>query len=139
MGTRFRILPELGLCYVRFDGLIRASEADAEFTRYTTHPDARPGQKQFVDFSAVTEIEPDYAGLAAHQAHMAAYFLSTTEQTLMVFYAPTEPGRFAAALAVRPWEQVAQVVARVFDDERAALDFLGLEALRLGALLERTP
>lgn len=139
MPTKLRILPDIGLCYVRFEGCLRPAESHAAFRAYISDPDSRPGQKQFVDLSAVTEFEPDYAALMAMQADMVGFLLAAPlPQTLIAFYAPTRLSQFLAALAQRPWRGVDPVVTRTCDTELAALEFLGLGARPLWEILEET-
>jgi hypothetical protein len=125
VSLSYRIFLDRGLVYVRYGSRVDFSDSGALFAAYTRDPDFRPGQKHLVDFSAVTDIDTDYARLLAVQAAKADAFVFPTGETLMVYFAPTPETDRVARWALRTWEGVNGVVVRVLNDEAAALSFLG--------------
>lgn len=135
MPVTFRILTARALVYVRYDGFARLQESFEAFGAYARHPDCRPGQRQFVDLTGVTGVERDFVKIMELQAVKADVFVSPGHQTLISYFAPSEPARTLAALAMRAWEGTNGVVARIFDTEEAALAFLGQAETRVADLL----
>ncbi|RMD91316.1 MAG: hypothetical protein D6811_09200 [Alphaproteobacteria bacterium] len=125
MPVNFRIMPERGLVYVRYDGPARFADTMKAFGAYMSHPDARPGQKQLVDLSAVTGMEIDFPKMMEMQARKADLFGSAAE-TLIVYYAPTAEARRLARHAMRSWEGLPGVVPLMAETEAQALELLGL-------------
>ncbi len=136
MSLSYRILPNRGLVYVRYGSRVDFAESGALFAAYSRDPDFRPGQKQLVDFSNVTEIDTDYARLLAVQAAKIEAFVYPAGETLMVYFAPTPETDRVARWALRSWDGVAGVVVRIFNDEAAALSFLGQPEQRFSDLFE---
>jgi hypothetical protein len=137
MPLSYRIYPDLGLVYVRYEGFIEPAETQRGFIQYMQDPQFRPGQKQFVDFSAVTGYSNDYATLLAIQAKKAEAFVSQLE-TLIVYYAPTTQAREVAHLAARSWDDVGGVAAAVQTSMEDALAVLGLSDSALAEELRRS-
>ncbi|MBI1217547.1 MAG: hypothetical protein GC186_03275 [Rhodobacteraceae bacterium] len=135
MAVSFRILTERGLVYVLYEGFARLEDSFHAFSAYAQHPDCRPGQRQFVDLSGVTAVERDFVGVIALQAMKAEVFVAQGVQTLVAYYAPSEPARTLAALAIRSWDGTSGVVPRIFETEEAALAFLGQTETRVVDLL----
>lgn len=138
MPASFRILPDRGLVYVRYHGHATAQDGLDAFRAYMAHPDCRPGLKQLVDLSAVTDIEQDFTQLLKLQAVKADQFVTEGPQTLIVYFAPGEmPNRMAMQI-IRSWEGQSHVVPRVLTDEAECLAVLGLAEARLADLLAET-
>lgn len=138
MSVTFRILPRAGLVYVRYGRVATVSASQDAFEAYAQHPDYKPGHKQFVDLSAIEEVEHSFPELIQFQARKAAAFVGKQEQTLLVYYAPTPTSLEIAKYAMRAWQGIPNVVATVHQDEALALDFLGRPETSLTALFERT-
>ncbi|WP_172295636.1 hypothetical protein [Pseudoruegeria sp. HB172150] len=136
MSVTYRIYRELGLVYVRYEGFVEFDATSDAVGRYIQDPDYRPGQKQFVDLSAATGYENDYAKLFALQAKKADAFLKGL-QCLIVYYAPTETSNTIARLAARAWDETASVIARVIDNEAEALAVVGLSETSIEELTKR--
>lgn len=136
MAVSFHILPRHGLVYVRYEGFADLDESMRAFAEYARHPGARPGQKQLVDLSAVTDFDLDYAKLMALQAQKAGVFAATPAETLIVYLAPTEVSRTMAHLVRRSWEPFTAVVPVIAESEAEALELLGAGNSRLSELLE---
>lgn len=137
MSVDFTILNQHGLVYVRYQGVARVSDTQAAFEQYMKHPDLKPGLKQFVDLSLVTDAEPNYFDLMKLQMMKAEVFLQGEGQTLLVYYAPSDVALEIARFAARTWDEVSRVVAIVHQEEKEALKLLGLKAETLSELLER--
>ncbi|CUH53497.1 hypothetical protein [Shimia marina] len=137
MSVSFRILKSLGLVYVRYEGEARTADTLSAFGTYATHPDFRPGQKQFVDLSALTGWDDDYLSLMKAQAKKAEAFTGNNAQTLIVYYAPNPIGQKLAQLAMHSWEPFPAVVPIIQDNESQALSILGLPFENLQAMLTR--
>ncbi|MBU2962184.1 hypothetical protein KO516_15460 [Citreicella sp. C3M06] len=138
MSIDFHILADRGLVYVRYEGFALIDDTMKAFGRYMQHPQARPGQKQFVDLSGVTGYERDFTRLMAIQARKADQFGSGGTQTLMVYYAPSRLGLELAQLVLRSWEGFDAVVALIQQSEQEALSLLGLPETCVADLLENT-
>lgn len=137
MPVTFHILPARGLVYVRYEGHALLEETMIAFGRYMQHPDARRGQKQLVDLSAVTGIERDYTKLMAVQARKADQFVGDGVQTLIVYLAPGRLALELAHMAVKSWDSFESVVPLVQEDEAQALSLLGQPETRVTDLLEQ--
>ncbi len=136
MSVSFRIIPSIGLVYVRYDGHAKMSDTLQAFASYAQHPEFRPGQKQLVDLSKVTGWDEDYLELMKAQALKAEAFSGNNAQTLIVYHAPTEIGKRLAQLALRSWEPFPSVVPIIQDSEEQALSILGLPQSTLDQLLK---
>lgn len=135
MPVSFRIFPNRGLVYVRYEGDATVTDSTAAFQTYMAHPDCRPGQNQLVDLSRVTSIENDYAKLMKLQAMKAEVFAAGGTETLVVYYAPTPLTLKLARIIERPWEIVPGVIPIVVQTEDEALSILGQRENAFGALL----
>lgn len=136
MPVTFRILPDLGLVYVRYEGFALVAESLAAFADYARHPQCRPGQKQLIDLSGITGFEKNFVQLLKLQAKKAEVFTGHGAQTLIVYYAP-DPEAFAMArLIERSWEPFPAVIALVQDNEPGALSILGLPGQTFADLLQ---
>jgi hypothetical protein len=122
----FRILPDLGLSYVRYAGHVTVAEAAEAIAAYFAHPDFRPGQKQLVDLAAVTSFERNYPELLALQAAKLERFGAAGADMLLAYHAPGQLARDMAMLIVRSWDGMPGVVARVLAAEHECLALLGL-------------
>ena len=134
MPLDFRIQPQHGLCVVRYDGVMRMDESAAVFARYVRHPDYRHGQKQLIDLDGVTEISADFPALMKLQAEKAGHLHGPAWQTLIAYLATRPETLRFAHLIQRSWGGIDGVVARVFDEEAAALAFLGIPTTRISEL-----
>lgn len=138
MGLNFRILPAAGLVYVRYGRIATVKESQLAFAEYTKHPDFRPAQKQFVDLSAIEAFESNFVELIKFQAKKAEAFHGQQEQTLLVYFAPTDTSFELAKYAIRAWSGLPNVIATIQQDEAEALEFLGRPERSLAALLTET-
>ncbi|MBY6046901.1 hypothetical protein [Vannielia litorea] len=136
MPLTYRIFPDIGLVYVRYEGHAGIPETMETFGRYMSDPGFRPGQKQLVDLSAVTSWDKDYAALLGIQAKKAEAFLRGPE-TIMVYYAPTPQTAEMARLIMRSWEDLDAIVPILQDTERGTLEVLGLSETSFDALARR--
>ncbi|WP_254656006.1 hypothetical protein [Wenxinia marina] len=134
----FRIFPERGLVYVRYEGFADLDGTAEAFAAYAAHPDFRPGQRQLVDLSGVTGFDRDFVKLIRLQAQKAGEFGTGATQTLIVYYAPTAESREMAALIQRSWAHIPSVVTRVQETEAGTLEVLG-EPERSFAELTKRP
>ena len=136
MSVSFRIFPDRGLVFVRYDGFARLAGTLAAFAEYARHPDCHPGQKQLVDLSGITGYEADFTKLMEVQANKADVFAAEGVETLMVYFAPGQELRDLAQLVMRSWEPFDSVVALIQDDEAQALELLGQPERSFDALWE---
>ena len=139
MPVNYTILKDHGLVFVKYQGVMRIEETMETFGRYAQDPDCRPGQKQFVDLSEITEIEQDFPKLMEIQAKKAEVFMAEGAQTIMVYYAPTELGQRLGNIILRSWEPFDSVVALVIDSEEEALAVLGLRETSIEELIGHIP
>ncbi len=128
MTISVRILPELSLVYIRYSGLALVQEGTDAFAAYLRHPDFRPGQRQLVDLSEVTEVERDFPRLFRLQAEKAAAFMGQQHPVMLVYLAPNEISLGMAQLIERSWQGLDGVLVRVATNLRDATDILGLRA-----------
>jgi hypothetical protein len=138
MAVSYRILSEHALVYVRYEGMAGLDDGFKAFEAYLRDPLCRPGQKQFIDLSGVTEIERDFPQLMAFQAFKALQFVAPAQQTLLVYFAPSKISQIMANLSLRSWAGFDHVAARMMEDEAAAMEFLGLRERRIAALLAQS-
>ena len=125
MPVRFRILPDRGLVVVRYEGHAAIDDTMRATRAYVSHPHYAPGQKQLVDFSAITGYEKDYVRFMEMQAKKAGRFTSSRTQSLVVYIAPTPISQELASLFFKSWNDVHAVVPIVQDCEIEALTLLG--------------
>lgn len=137
MPGTFRIFPDLGLVYVRYEGHILLAETSEMMAQYGRDPLARPGYKQLVDLSRVTGYETDFARLMRLQAEKLDLLLQDVPQTLLVYYAPDGPARDMARLIRRSWEGLSGVIVTVQETQAAALSVLGLPQTSFEDILSR--
>lgn len=136
MPISYKVLPNHGFVYVRYDGVANVRETLACFGRYMRDPDCHPGQSQLVDLSRITSYESDFAELLKLQAHKADVFTGDGAQTLLVYLAPTPESRALCNIIEESWKPFAGVVIRIVNSEAAALDVLGLRSTSIDILLE---
>ena len=134
MPGTFRIFPDHGLVYVRYDGHILHDDTVALMSRYNQDPLARPGYKQLVDLSRVTSFEQDFPRLMRIQAEKLDIILRGVPQTLMVYLAPTKMSQDMARFVVRSWNGLSGLVISVQTTEEQALSILGLPEPSIEAL-----
>ncbi|MCD1616931.1 hypothetical protein [Salipiger marinus] len=136
MSVTFRILPDHGLVYVRYDGIAVLEETFRAFDAYARHPQQRPGQKQLVDLAGITGVEQDYVRLMALQSRKADLFSAHEGQTMIVYYAPTPLSYDLSKMVLRSWDGLDSIVALVQQTEAGALALLGLRERSFAALLQ---
>jgi len=136
MPVFFRILPERGLLYVRFEGDLTVDEATQAYAEYTRHPDMRPGQKQLLDMERVTGSTPDFTALMELHARQLDVLLSAKHEILYVYYAPAGPAQALARLAIRSWDEVPGVVALLQQTEADTLHVLGQPETAIHTMLQ---
>ncbi len=128
MAISVRILPDLGLVYIRYSGRMTLAETGAAFADYMAHPEFRPGQKQLVDFTEISEWERDLPKLMELQARKAEAFHDPHHSTMVVAVAPSAETRKLADLVSRSWDAVDGVVYLVAESHDHALDLLGVRS-----------
>ena len=136
MSASYRILPRQGIVYVRYEGTIILDEVEEIFAQYRHDPEAHPGQKQLVDLSRVTALEPDFAKLMRMQADKAGVLPSPVSPMIMVLYAPTEIALEIGRILVAPWKDVPGMIASLQVDEVGVLSILGETTESLATLLD---
>jgi hypothetical protein len=129
MTVRFHIFPEHYLVYVQYRGVMRISESLEAFSTYAAHPQARPGQKQLVDLSRVTDFEADYAEVMKMQMKKAEVFVQGPHQTMIAYVAPSKMTLKISRLVISSWEPINGVEARVLQSTSEALHVLGVRSL----------
>lgn len=125
MSGQFRILPDRGLIYVRYDGWLRLPDAEALMVEYYAHPDMRPDMKRLFDLSGLTGFDVDFPRLLAIHAENTHVYAEKKADMMMIVHAPTEVSREFGQLLVAPWRGVSGMVATVQSEEAAALAILG--------------
>lgn len=135
MPVSVHILKSHGIVYVRYVGVARIDETRKALADYARHPDCRPGQNQLVDLARVTAVDDDFPALMALQAGKVDLFLANGDRPLIVYYAPSKAAQTMARMALRSWEGVHGIVARMLTDEAEALAVLGLRARSIAELV----
>ncbi|MEM8730403.1 MAG: hypothetical protein AAGF79_10845 [Pseudomonadota bacterium] len=125
MPVSFRIFPNRGLAFLRFDGHLDLEDMLAMLKAYKRHPDRRPGQKQLIDLGQATGFDRDYAKIFAIRARQIDLFASGTVETLMVHYAPTRIARDISLTVFGPQAPIKGVIPLLQDTEAYALSLLG--------------
>lgn len=136
MSVSFRILPDRGLVYIRYDGVARVAETAEAFRSYMAHPDCRPGQKQLVDLSRLTGFERDYFQIMSLQAMKAELFTTQGAETLMVYLVSGPTATELAQTVMRSWDACDTMVPLIQTIEADALQLLGQPEKSIQALLE---
>jgi len=137
MPVTFRLIPELGLVFVRYEGHAVIEDTAAAFADYVRSPGFAPGQKQFVDLSEVTSMKTDYADLMDLQVQKAFALVGRGVQTLIAYHAPTPETLEIARLSQRSWEGIDAVIPRVFTRRAEALAFLGIAECSFARVMAR--
>lgn len=135
MAVTFRILPRHTLVYLRFEGFARVGETTRAMAACAIHPDFDPSYRHLMDLSRISDFETDYPGLMALQARAADWFAPAGNQPFLIYLAPTPRAQSMARLVMRSWEGIGQAVVVLLGDDQAVLDFLGLRAASVEALL----
>jgi len=136
MPIEFRILPDRGLVYVRYEGHISFDETGRAFGAYMQHPDMRLGQKQLVDLARVTDWDRDFTQLLKLQAGKADAFLGAGHEVHFVYYAPSEHTQQMARMVLRSWDDVPGVIPLLAETEADALQVLGQPEQTIDAMLQ---
>jgi hypothetical protein len=135
VSVQVSILPDIGLVYIRYPERMSLDESGAAFSDYLAHPDFRPGQKQLIDLSAITEWDEDFTKLLALQARKADAFHQPPHVTLLAMIAPTAKAQKIANWISRSWDGIDTVAYLVAESEAEALALLGIRAERVDELL----
>lgn len=135
MPVSYRILKDQGLAYVRYEGVATLDETMAAFAEYAQDPECRPGLKQLVDLSALTDIKFDFPKLMQTQAQKADVFMAGAAETLIVYLAQSPMALSMARAIMRSWEPFPSVVPVVIEEETEALSILGLQQRSVSELL----
>ncbi|APZ54404.1 hypothetical protein [Salipiger abyssi] len=138
MSVSFRILPQHGIVYIRYEGFALFDDTIRAVGAYTQHPESSPGQKHLVDLSRITGIEQDFVKLMQIQALKADAFIGGGAQTMIVYYAPTPLAFEVSKVILRSWDGIDAVVPLVQQSETGTLSLLGVGLPSFAALLEGT-
>ncbi|MFN4058845.1 MAG: hypothetical protein ACK4HW_11805 [Roseinatronobacter sp.] len=131
MGIAFRILPDLGLIAVRYEGVAQLQETMVVLSACAAHPDFHPAFRHVVDLRAVTDFERDMLGFFKMQAQAIEKFPQNILGEFpfhMVMLAPPGAPWEMADLVRRTWEGLGLTIVRVVDTPDAVVDLLGLRA-----------
>ena len=137
MSVSYRIFPNRGLVYVRYQGFALVADTERAFAAYTVDPDCRPGQKQLVDLRGVTGFERDYTKLMQLQARKAELFATQGIETLVVYLVSSAETRDMVRTVLQAWESFDGLVALMQTDEAEALHLLGQPENTIQALVEK--
>ncbi len=135
MSIDYRILPDMGLVFVRYAGLVELGETMTMFKRFMADPLCGQVHRHLIDLKDVRAIAFDFPGLLRLQAKKAEHLSTQDTETLMAYYATTPDTLKMARMAQRSWDGLSQgLIARSFDDEAAVKTFLGVPRLDIAAL-----
>jgi hypothetical protein len=135
MPVTYRILRQLSLIYVRFDGYVGTEETIAAMQACGAHPDFRPEHRTIVDFSHATGYDRDWMGLMRMQAVAASSLYSTRVVPTLLYWAPTPIGQIMAQAALRSWEGVTAINARILTERDQVIAVLGVHPDKITTLL----
>lgn len=135
MPVTFRILREIGLIYVRFAGEVGTEETIAAMRECGAHPDFNPADRTIVDFSRATGHDQDWAGLMRMQAVAASSLYSARFVPTLLYWAPTQVGQKMAQAALRSWEGVTAINARILTERDQVIAVLGVHPDKISTLL----
>ncbi|MCC5976382.1 MAG: hypothetical protein JJT81_20370 [Rubellimicrobium sp.] len=132
MAVTWRLLPEFGLVHVRYTGTAGYDESLVAIKAIADHPDFRPHFRHLADFRAIEAIETDYPSFLAFQARVAEYVLQPDGTPFVVYLADSPLSLRAVNMVLKSWEGAGPITAVVMENERDALDLLGLAGRDLG-------
>lgn len=138
MPVRYTILDRFSIVYIQYSGVATVAEATEAFTRYFGDAARKPGQRHFVDLSALRRFDVDFASLFRFQALKAAALAQDETPTMMLYLAPTRVSLKMAHQILRSWEGLDGAIIRLAEDWDGAMDIFGLPRKALDPLLIRT-
>ncbi|PWK62424.1 hypothetical protein [Roseicyclus mahoneyensis] len=138
MAARYKIFGQFSLVYIQYTGVATATQATDVFIQYMKDPERKSGHRHFVDLSAVTGLERDFAALFRLQALKAEWLMQNESPTMMVYLAPSVLSLRIAHQVLRSWEGLDGAIIRLAEDWDGAMDIFGLPRNALDHLLIRT-
>jgi hypothetical protein len=139
MPARFQHLPKLNLTLFAYWGVIHADDPPQILKASAAHPEYHPRARHLVDMSRVTGFAMEPAERLAVQARLLESFPTVPDHTIVVWYAPTDPGRQMAQFVARSWAEAPHVRVVVQDSADGVADVLGLPEPAILALLQDAP
>lgn len=135
MPISYSVLSDRDLALAIYEGQITAAERAEMITDVVRHRSFRPDQMHLVDLSAVTGWDADLEA-AVTSGDVRQDWSRQNQQTLCVYYAPSETARALAEILAKAWEDNPGVVPLVLDDEAEALAILGQTEMRVAELAD---
>lgn len=136
MAINYKVIPSKGLIYIRYSGIMGVQESREAMSAFMRHPSYQPGLKQLINLSEITDWERDYTAFMMYQAEQLELFKGISMPTMMVCIAPTQMTQQVAAMVLKSWDVVSDVISVVVRHEDEALQVLGLGEPSLAALLQ---
>lgn len=134
MPLTYTILPDLGVVYVKYWGVLNIAETVETFTRFTQDPDFRPDLRHLVDLAEVVEYERSFTELMKLQALKASALEPGPSPAYLIYYAPTRLSLTLAHQILKSWDGLDHLVARVVQSQDEALMLAGLTQRRFADL-----
>lgn len=132
MAVTWRLLPQFGLVHVVYTGTAGYGETLEAIEAINRHPDYRPHFRHLADFRAIEAIELDYPSFLAFQARVADFMMPPEGAPYIVYLADSPLSRRAVSMVLKSWEGATPFTAVVMEDERDALELLGLAGRDIG-------
>ena len=135
MPLTYTILTDLNLVYVRYQGVCTVWESQANFDRYQKDPKAHPDQRHLVDLSRLVEFHRPPVELMKHQTQKLDIFMKARQPILAVYFAPNRMTQSMARASLKSWEGLSCLIGMIAQEEKQALEMLGLTASSIDDLL----
>lgn len=126
MPLNYKIIPELGIVYVRYWGVANIQETVDTFRVFSQDPDFSPHLKHLIDLEGIREYERSFPDLMKLQAMKADSIVTGAGPTYLIYYAPTRISMTMARTILKSWDGLSPVIGRVVQTEEEALGLLGL-------------
>ena len=136
MPSEHAVIAARNILYIRQHGVIEFHQSLAHFEGWCDSPQFRPHYHWLMDFSELTDIDPDPVPMMAFQARIAIRLPVMRHPPFFVLHAPLScgAGRVAAMNIHKAWNGLDVRLPRLSETEEEALDILGQPERSFAAL-----
>ncbi|MEZ5722801.1 MAG: hypothetical protein R3D59_15235 [Paracoccaceae bacterium] len=136
MPVSVRILPRQHLVYLRYVGVMAATDNISAFGEILAHPEFRKGMRALIDLTDLKDWERDFVAIMEFGAREAEVHDDPDRPTVIVCLAPNDHTRSLAQIINRTWDGSGRKVTVTVGSEAEALAILGVGATSIAALLQ---